>query len=354
MALVASLYNKWFMKNHKFRRHIAENGVQNHEMGWDICSSPPWVPFYPYTMFQNPISRPSHRNCRKTIITQKVLVTQSSNIVHYDQHTQKPVCADLQAFANTFSLCKLMFFFSFFVRGSEILAVSWTPPDKKNWKKHQFAQGKSVCKGLQICTYRFLGMLIIMHYVRTLCDKYFLSYYGFSAFSMGRSRYRVLKHGVWVKWDPRRTAAYVLSHFMVLNPIFCYVSPKIVIFHELLIVETCNKCHWIQHALNPKYAPLKQFWCIFAVKINKMWNFCLKLWFFRNHLSQRLEIYNIGFSMPQTLNMWHSSNFNVFSQSKSTKCEILAVSLIPPDKKLKKMSIYTGKKFLQRLANLHI
>ena len=38
-----------------------------------------------------------------------------------------------------------------------------------------------------------------------------------------------------------------MSHpmFMVLNPIFCYVSPKIVIFHELLIIETHNKCHWI-------------------------------------------------------------------------------------------------------------
>ena len=33
MALVASLYDKWFMKNYKFRRHIAENGVQNHENG---------------------------------------------------------------------------------------------------------------------------------------------------------------------------------------------------------------------------------------------------------------------------------------------------------------------------------
>ena len=95
----------------------------------------------------------------------------------------------------------------------------------------------------------------------------------FSAFSMGRSRYRFLKHDVGVKWDPRRTAAYVPSHFMVLNPIFCYVSPKIVIFHELFIVETRNKCHWIWHALNPKYVPLKQFQCIFPVKINKMWNF---------------------------------------------------------------------------------
>ena len=32
-----------------------------------------------------------------------------------------------------------------------------------------------------------------------------------------------------------------------------------------------------------------------------------------------------------------------FSQSKSTKCEILAVCLTPPDQKIKKKSIWTGK-----------
>ena len=30
MALVANLYNKWFLKYHNFRRHIAENEVKNH------------------------------------------------------------------------------------------------------------------------------------------------------------------------------------------------------------------------------------------------------------------------------------------------------------------------------------
>ena len=56
-----------------------------------------------------------------------------------------------------------------------------------------------------------------------------------------------------------------MSHsiLMVLNPIFCYVSPKIVIFHEPLIIETHSKCHWTWHASNPKYVPLKQFRCIF-------------------------------------------------------------------------------------------
>ena len=106
---------------------------------------------------------------------------------------------------------------------------------------------------------------------------------------------------------------------MVFNPIFCSVSPKIVMFQEPVIIENCNKCHWIWHSLNPKYVPLKQFQCIFPVKINKMWNFCLKLWFFRNCLSQRLETCLIGFGMPETLNMCHSSHFDAFFPVKINK-----------------------------------
>ena len=59
-------------------------GLKTMKMGWDLCSSPPWVAFYPHTMFWNPISRPSCKKSRKTMITPKVLVTQSSNIVHCD------------------------------------------------------------------------------------------------------------------------------------------------------------------------------------------------------------------------------------------------------------------------------
>ena len=49
-------------------------------------------------------------------MTQKVLVTPSSNIVHCNWHTQKPICAYLEAYANAFSLCKLTFF-SVFCQG---------------------------------------------------------------------------------------------------------------------------------------------------------------------------------------------------------------------------------------------
>ena len=92
-------------------------GFKTMKMEWDICSSPPCIPFYPLTMFQNPKPQPSYKKCRKTIISQNILATQSSNIMHCNRHTQKPICADLQAFANTFSLCKLMGFFFIFLSG---------------------------------------------------------------------------------------------------------------------------------------------------------------------------------------------------------------------------------------------
>ena len=76
-----------------------------------LCCSPPCIPFYPYTMFQNPMPKPSCQKFRKTFITEKLLVTQSSDIVYCDLNTEKPVCADFQAFWNTFSLFKLMFLF---------------------------------------------------------------------------------------------------------------------------------------------------------------------------------------------------------------------------------------------------
>ena len=130
---------------------------------------------------------------------------------------------------------------------------------------------------------------------------------------------------------------------MVFNPILCSLSPKIVIFQEPLIVEILNKCHWIQNALNPKYTPLKPFDAFFSVKINKIWNVCLKFWFFRNHSSQRLETFGIEISMPQTLNMHHSSYFNSFFQIKINKIWNFGCLLNSHLKKKKKTSIWTGK-----------
>ena len=147
-----------------------------------------------------------------------------------------------------------------------------------------------------------------------------------------------------------------MSHpiLMVFNPIFCYVSPKIVIFQVLLIIETWNKCHWIWHALNPKYVPLKQFWCIFSSQNQQMWTFCLKLWFFRNCLSQGLKTCHIGFGMTLTLNIHHSSHFDALFPVKINKIWNFVYFLDSPWQTTKnKMSICTGKKCLKRFANLH-
>ena len=77
-----------------------------------------------------------------------------------------------------------------------------------------------------------------------------------------------------------------MSHptLMVFNPIFYYVSLKIVIFQELLIIETQNKCHWIWHALKPKYTPLKQFQCIFPSQNQQNMKFLSEIVIFQKPL----------------------------------------------------------------------
>ena len=58
-------------------------------------------------------------------------------------------------------------------------------------KRSQLIQGKSVWKGLKICTHMFLGIPIAMHYVKTLYDKYFLSYDGFSELPLTKNEKNV-------------------------------------------------------------------------------------------------------------------------------------------------------------------
>ena len=88
----------------------------------------------------------------------------------------------------------------------KFMPVYWTPPNTK-WKKTSIWTGKKCSKRLENLHRQVFRMPITMHYIRTLCDKYFFSYEGFSEFLTRRFRHRVLKHGVWVEWDARRTAA---------------------------------------------------------------------------------------------------------------------------------------------------
>ena len=73
-------------------------------MEWDLCSSVPWVPFYPCTIFQYPMSKTSCQTCNNS-----VLVTQTMCIAN-----SQTICADFQAFLNTLFPVKIdVFFFNF-------------------------------------------------------------------------------------------------------------------------------------------------------------------------------------------------------------------------------------------------
>ena len=108
------------------------------------------------------------------VIFQEPLIAETQNLQQWNWH------------ALNLKYVPLKPFWCIFPSQNQENVKCWLFPElplTKNWKKtHQFVWGKSVCKGFQICTYGFLGMPIVMHYVRTLCDKYFLSYYGSSAF----------------------------------------------------------------------------------------------------------------------------------------------------------------------------
>ena len=94
---------------------------------------------------------------------------------------------------------------------------------------------------------------------------------------------------------------------------------------------TLNTCH------------SSNFDACFLVKINKVWNFCLKVWFFRDCLSQRLKTCSIGFGMPQTLNTHHSSHFDAFLPVKINKMWNIGCFLNSLWPNTVKMSICTGK-----------
>ena len=170
----------------------------------------------------------------KILTFQEPLIVETQNKCHWIWYALNPKYMPLKPFWCIFP--------SQNQQNVKFLAVCWTPSWQKI-KKCQFEWGNNVWKGLIICTYRFLGMLIAMYYVRTLCDKYMLSYDGFSWFLTGRFRHRFLKHGAGVEWDARGLLYRSHSILMVFNPILCYLSPKILICQELLIIEIWNKCH---------------------------------------------------------------------------------------------------------------
>ena len=85
------------------------------------------------------------------------------------------------------------------------------------------------------------------------------------------------------------------------------------------------------------------FNAFFPVKINKMWNFCLKFWFFRNSLI--IETQNLCNWIQHALNPKicpTQAILMLFSQSKSTKCEIFAWTCIFLPLMLETQNAYLG------------
>ena len=116
-------------------------------------------------MFQNPMSKPSYQISRKPIISQKVLVTQSSNIVHCDWHYPEIYMCRLSSLSKHLSLHKLTFF-HFFVGG-----VKW--PSQK-FHILLILTGKNTSKWLEWHVFRIWDVPNLMALVSSLYNKQLL------------------------------------------------------------------------------------------------------------------------------------------------------------------------------------
>ena len=96
--------------------------------------------------------------------------TNASNTVHCDRHTQKPICTDFQAFANTFP-CANWCCFSVFCQGEL----------RKQPKFHivLILTGKKASKWLEWNIFKVQGMPNPMLQVSSLCNKQFLKNHNF-------------------------------------------------------------------------------------------------------------------------------------------------------------------------------
>ena len=119
-----------------------KTGVQNHENGMGHMQQSSLGPFLPLHHVYELYILTFPKKMQKNHNNSKVLVTQNFNIVHCNWHAQKPICADLQAFANTFS-CANWHIFQFFVRGS--------PGNSQNFTFCWFWLGKCIKMAWVVC-----------------------------------------------------------------------------------------------------------------------------------------------------------------------------------------------------------
>ena len=89
----------------------------------------------------------------------------------------------------------------------------------------------------------------------------------FSSFFVKKWNCRVLNFGTEVMQDYRNITGYIWFYFHCILPYFLpFFTPKTLISQKLLIVDTWNHSHWIQHAPKPECGTFKQFQCIFPTQ----------------------------------------------------------------------------------------
>ena len=89
----------------------------------------------------------------------------------------------------------------------------------------------------------------------------------FSTFFVKKWNCRVLNFGAEVMQDCRNITGYIWFYFDYILPYFSpFFTLKTLISQKLLIVDTWNHFHWIQHAPKPECRTFKQFRCIFPTQ----------------------------------------------------------------------------------------
>ena len=139
-------------------------GFKTMKMGWDKCSSPPRGPFYPYTMFQNPISWPSHKNAENHNNSKSTCHTKFS-------HSALQLAYRLTYMCRCATLCE-----HFFPVQIDVFSVFCQKEIRKQPKFHilLILTGKNASKLLEWHIFRVQGMPNPMLQVSRLCNKWFL------------------------------------------------------------------------------------------------------------------------------------------------------------------------------------
>ena len=139
-------------------------GLKTIKIECDLCSNPPWIWFYPYTMFLNPMPQPSCQKSRKTIITQKVHVRQSSHSALWLEYPKTYMCRFSSLFVHFFPV--QIDFFYFFCQGNQA--------NSQKFHILLILTGKNALKWLKWYVFRVWGVSNQMVQVSSLYNKWFL------------------------------------------------------------------------------------------------------------------------------------------------------------------------------------